>query len=497
MGLLRHTSRFLVGVAAAAFVCGAVSAPALASAGRAPHVSRATDVAGRSPFADRQCNVTTAFYTSPGGKEGEPYVAVNPKHPRNRIVAYMDAERATVDVAYTRSAGRHWRHTVPRGVDDCTGNHSRPWEASGDPWISIGPDGTAYLSALTWAHFVTAPTSDYVSVLHVQTSRNGGRSWSRPLDLGGRNAVSDKPMVLANPHRAGVAYVIWRNQGFGLASGRRAETRLLFASTHDGGRTWTRPTLIEPGAPTDFFGTPQVSILRSGTLVATSSLADPSGGSRLLSWRSTDGGTHWSGPTTIKHVPEGSNPPFCGQSASGGDGGSTLGQQTVIRGRSVALVYLDGRAASARRGRLVMAKSTDGGRSWRTHTVVRSRSPLLLATVTADRRGRVGLLYDRVDTSRIDCAAKVIPTQTRFAVSRSGGSTWSRSVAVGSRWWNLATSARGTGGFSGYFVGDYQALAPRPHGFVSVAAQGPALAGPRRVAVTGATGVVVADIGVG
>src|SRR3954469_11493287 len=296
---LPHRSRSLVAVAAVAtVVCAALAAPALARGARAPQVSRATDVAGRSPFAGRRCNVRTASYPTPGGKEGEPYVAVNPRHPRNRIVAYMDAKRATVDVAYTRSAGRHWRHTVPGGVDDCTGNHSKPWEASGDPWISIGPDGTAYLSALTWAHFVTAPTSDYVSRLHVQTSRNGGRTWSEPLSLGGRNAVSDKPMVLANPHRAGVAYVIWRNQGFGLATGKRARTKLLFASTHNGGRTWTRPTLIQPADPSDFFGTPQVSILHSGTLVATSSLADPSGGSRLLSWRSTDGGRNWSGPTT-------------------------------------------------------------------------------------------------------------------------------------------------------------------------------------------------------
>ena len=490
--------RVRVGVVAAAgaLVLGAFTAPAVASGARAPVVARAVDVAGHSPFAGRSCNVTTDYYTSPGGKEGEPYVAVDPTHPRHRIVAYMDAARATVDVAYTASAGRRWRHSVPQGVDGCTGNHTNQWEASGDPWISIGPDGTAYLSALTWAHFVTPPTSDYVSLLHVQTSADGGRSWSRPVYVDGHHAVSDKPMVLADPHRAGVAYVIWRNQGFGLATGARAETKLLFASTHDAGRTWSRPTLIEPGSPTDFFGTPQVSILRGGTLVATSSLADPAGGSNLLSWRSTDGGRHWSGPTTIRHLADGANPPFCGQDAAGGDGGSLLGQQTVVRGRTVAFVYLDGAAASAGRGRLVMATSRDGGRTWHTRTVVRSRDPLLLATVTSDRQGRLGLLYDRVDASRIDCDSMTVPTQTRFATSANGGSSWSPPVQVGPRWWNLATSARGTGGFSGYFIGDYQALAPAPRGFVSVAVQGPALTRPPRPHLTGATGVVVADIDV-
>jgi hypothetical protein len=492
-GHARTLTAVAVAVAAGALVAGAYVAPAVGR-DRTPQVSGSTDVAGRSPFAGRHCNVATDYYTSPGGKEGEPYIAVNPAHPRNRVVAYMDAARATVDVAYTRSAGRRWRHSVPRGVDGCTGNHSNRWEASGDPWVSIGPDGTAYLSALTWAHFVTPPTKDYVSLLHIQTSHTGGRTWSKPVYIAGHHAVSDKPMVLANPYRAGVAYVIWRNQGFGLATGKRARTRLLFSSTHTAGREWTRPRVIAAGSPSDFFENPQVSILRSGTLVATSSLADPGGGNNLLSWRSTDGGRHWRGPQTVQHIPDGANPAFCGQAAAGGDGAGALGQQTAIRGRSVAFVFLNGKAASAGRGRLVMARSRDGGRSWRTHTVVRSRDPLLLATITANRHGRVGVLYDRVDTSRINCGANKIPTQTRFTASSDGGSTWTRAAVVGPPWWNLATSARGTGGFSGYFVGDYQAVAPAPGGFASVSVQGPALTRPHRPAISGATGVIVGDV---
>jgi hypothetical protein len=65
---------------------------------------------------------------------------------------------------------------------------------------------------------------------------------------------------------------------------------------------------------------------------------------------------------------------------------------------------------------------------------------------------------------------------------------------VGPPWWNLATSARGTGGFSGYFVGDYQAVAPAPGGFASVSVQGPALTRPHRPAISGATGVIVGDV---
>ena len=494
----RFASRAGAAVAASAVLASgiALTAPALAViAGTVPHVQRVADVAGHSPFAGRHCNVATPYYTSGGGKEGEPYVAVNPKHPQNRIVAYMDAARATVDVAFTRNSGRSWQRSIPRGVDGCTGNHRNKWEASGDPWVSIGPDGTAYLSALTWAHFVTPPTDRYVSLVHVQTSTDQGQTWSKPVDLDGQNAVSDKPMVLANPYRAGVAYVIWRNQSFGLATGQRARTELLFASTHNAGRSWSTPVVIERGSESDFFGSPQLSVLRSGTLVATSSLPDTEGND-LLSWRSTDGGRRWSRSTLIDNIPDGGNPAFCGQSAAGADTGSSAGQQTVMHGKSIVFVYLDGTAASSGHGRLMLARSGDGGRTWSTRTVLRSQDPIMLASVTANRHGELALLWDRVDSALIDCEANTIPTQSLFATSRTGGSRWSRSIAIGPRWWNLATSARGAGGFSGYFIGDYQALAGTPRGFTTVTVQGPSLTHRHRPPITGATGVIVADLDV-
>jgi hypothetical protein len=70
-------------------------------------------------------------------------------------------------------------------------------------------------------------------------------------------------------------------------------------------------------------------------------------------------------------------------------------------------------------------------------------------------------------------------------------------VVVGPAWWNLAPSKRGSGGFSGYFVGDYQSLAVRPGGFTTVSVQGRPLAGRSRHHVVGATGVVVGDVRVG
>ena len=482
------------GMAAAAMLGVTLGWVGVAEAGEVQPVVRTLhEAAGPSPYAGSACNTATPYYTQPGGKEGEPTVAVDPRDPSRRVVAWMDATRATVDVAYTRDGGRTWRSSVPRGIDDCTGNSSQPWEASGDVWASFGPDGTVYLSTLTWAHFVTPPATGYVSVVHVQVSHDGGRTWSKPVFLDGHESVSDKPMVVADPWHAGVAYEIWRNQSFGMPVGARGATELLFARTTDFGRTWSTPRHIADGQPDDFFGSPQLSVLRNGTLVATTSLANSSGGTDLLAYRSTTHGRTWSDAVTIRTTTSGSLSAICGQSVAGADTGSSAGQQTVIGGRTVALVSLDGAAAAAGHGAIVLTTSGDGGRTWDSRTVIRRAAPVILASVAAGRDGQLGVVWDEINSAAADCSTATVPTRTRFAVGARTGEL-GRTVTVGSRWWNLASGARGTGGFSGYFIGDYQSLAALPGGFTTVTTQGHPLVGPGRPVINGDTGVVVATI---
>jgi hypothetical protein len=473
-----------------------LSAPASASpSASSPKVLSIQDIAGRSPFIGHHCNVATPYYTSPGGKEGEPYIAVNPKDPANRIAVWMDATRATDDTAFTKNAGRTWTISIPPGIDECTGNFDQPWEASGDPWISFGPDGVAYLSTLTWAHFVTPPFTDYVSVVHVQTSTDGGRTWSNPVLIGGAEAVSDKPMVVADPYHAGTAYEIWRNQSFGLPVGHRGTTLLLFSKTTDWGQTWGQAVRIAKGSRNDFFGSPQLSVLRNGTLVGTSSLVDAAGGTNLLAWHSTDRGASWSGPLLIRNAPGGDNPPVCGQSAAGVNTASSSGQQTVSNGSTVLLVSQDGPAATQGNGEIILSSSRDGGRTWQNRAILRSHDPLLLASITAGNRGQLGLIWDEVNMSRANCVSRTVPARTRFAVSSDWGRTWSAPISIGNPAWNLADGLRGSGGFSGYFVGDYQALASTPSGFSTITVQGRPLGASRHApAVTGKNGVMVSTI---
>jgi hypothetical protein len=496
---MRTFSRFmrpvagLVCLASSALIINSAPLAGAAVGSRFPVLQLIRDVAGTSPFTGRHCNVATPYYTSPGGKAGEPFIAVNPRRPGNRIAVWMDATRATDDTAFTTNGGRTWTVSIPPGIDECTGNFTQPWEASGDPWISFGPDDVAYLSTLTWAHFVTPPLADYVSVVHVQISTNGGRTWHKPVLVSGARSVSDKPMIVADPRHAGVAYEIWRNQSFGLPVGSRGKTRLYFAVTRNRGSSWSDPVTIARGSPADFFGTPELSVLRDGTLVATSSLATPAGGTDLLAWRSADHGMHWSGPVVIRHAPSGTIAPICGESTAGADTSAAAGQQVTVKGRSVVLVTLDGPAAAAGAGKILMSRSNDSGRTWRTWTAVQSPDPILLASVAAGRPGNLGLVWDEINAQAVDCSGPTIPTRSLFAVSRDAGNSWSSPLVLGAARWNLASALRGSGGFSGYFVGDYQALAATPNGFTTATVQGrPLVAG--APALKGDNGVMVANI---
>ena len=252
-----------------ALVVAAAFATTAAAAGRSPvQVTQATDVAGSSPYTGRHCNIPTPDWVAPGGVEAEPTVAVNPRDAENKIAAWMDPTRSSIDTSYTRDGGKTWIKSVPKGVDACGGNHQQAWEASGDVWLSFGPDGTAYLTTLAWAHFVTAPTSDYVSVVYVLVSRNGGKTWSKPALVSRPRGVSDKDMIVADPHHSGTVYDAFDNAGFGLVGPPRGSNYLVVAKSTDWGHNWTR-TVVARFPPDRPVSDSQLSILPDGNLVET------------------------------------------------------------------------------------------------------------------------------------------------------------------------------------------------------------------------------------
>ena len=286
-------------------------------------------------------------------------------------------------------------------------------------------------------------------------------------------SVSDKPMVVADPSQAGVAYEIWRNQSFGLPVGPHGKTRLYFAVTRNGGDL-ERAGHHRPGHSLRLLRQPPAFRARTrGELVATSSLADPSGGTDLLAWRSLDGGQVWHGPVVVRHAPDGALGPICGQSTAGADTSSAAGRQTLIEGRSVVLVTIDGPSAAAGTGEILISRSDDGGKTWRTRTAIRSAEPHPALERVGGYARQSGAPLGREKIPEPSTApSPTIPTRSLFAKSGDGGETWSAPVTLGAAWWNLASGSAEVGDFSGYFVGDYQALASTPSGFATVTVQG-------------------------
>ena len=471
-----------------ALVVAAAFATTAAAAGRSPvQVTQATDVAGSSPYTGRHCNIPTPDWVAPGGVEAEPTVAVNPRDAENKIAAWMDPTRSSIDTSYTRNGGKTWIKSVPKGVDACGGNHQQAWEASGDVWLSFGPDGTAYLTTLAWAHFVTAPTSDYVSVVYVLVSRDGGKSWSKPVLVSRPRGVSDKDMIVADPHHSGTVYDAFDNAGFGLVGPPRGSNYLVVAKSTDWGHSWRR-TVVARFPPDRPVSDSQLSILPDGNLVETAVGTNAAGVGTIWAWRSTDRGRTWSKPSHVAALTPGSAPAICGATYRGG---STFDADAVAGPHSVVLVINDGAAAAQGHGKLILARTDDSGRSWHTHPLLRSSNPVLLASIAANERGQLGLIYDEVDTSRIGCTpSAVIPTTTRVSISRDGGTSWSRPTTVGPTWFNQADALVAPQ----YFLGDYQNIVGAPDGFTSVSVQGHAVtastAGPE---LTGKTGVIVAN----
>ncbi|MDX6326967.1 MAG: hypothetical protein QOK15_3321, partial [Nocardioidaceae bacterium] len=163
-----------------AVIAGAITAvalsvwPALAGPTGRVGVINARDVAGKSPYAGRHCNIPTDGWVASGGVEAEPTVAVDPTDNKHVVAAWMDPTRSSINTAFSRDGGRTWHRSPPRGVDACGGNHTEDWEASGDVWLSFDGQGDVYLSTLAWAHFQTAPTSQYVSVVYALRSTDAG-----------------------------------------------------------------------------------------------------------------------------------------------------------------------------------------------------------------------------------------------------------------------------------------------------------------------------------
>lgn len=424
-------------------------------------------ISGRSPLS-ADCGGGQPLIDS----EVEPSAAVNPTNPLNIVVVWQqDRYRSSASrghvLGVTFDGGKVWQQVVVPGLTECSGGAR--FNLATDPWLSFGAptagssESILYLSSyVTRRNHATGVPEEFTMV--VSTSRDGGRTWSQPVDIAQPVlAVIDKELVAGDPVRPGHAYAVWAaDSGCYVGNQPPCLGGILFSMTRDGGSTWSSPRPIETNEKTCLPS--QLLVLGDGTLLLFC-IHRPLPNERIdslpiLAMRSTDLGATWLSATVAQvpnHIlldPDDPNtsiraPAFLMQAAAAPSG-------------RIYAVWQNNTAID--RGGIALSTSDDGGRSWsqvRELTSIRAQAFVPMVAVGKDE-GVAVTWYDLRTDSPLD---ELLTTQVWIAHSSDGGATWIQREIAGP--FDMRKSPLMTGGIKGYFLGDYQGLVPVPGGFVA------------------------------
>jgi hypothetical protein len=382
--------------------------------------------------------------TSQVGEEYEPHIAVNPVHRRNLIAVYSQDNQVNTVVSTSRDGGRHWTQVPVPGLSGCTEGTA---VGGGDPRVSIGPDGIAYASSL-----VTEPSN--TSGVLVNTSTDGGLSWSAPVAVDQNQPVVDFPVVVADPRLPRTAYITWTRQ----------LVLLTFSRTTDGGATWTPPAMIpvepDPVAMTGPGGG-QIRVLPDGTLVDvfTQIHAGPAGPTGVWVVRSQNQGDSWSSPIRVVEEDIPANVVTDPDSGNGIGRGVSYEPVSVAVGTDGTLYVAWHLITSTVSSQILFVKSVDGGLTWTDPSQVAGEATqAFLPTVAASPAGTVGVTYFDFRNDVLGDAE--LTTDLWFRHSHDGGATWSETHLAG------PFDLRPVPSPGLYPLGDYFGLVPiRRNGF--------------------------------
>lgn len=442
-----------------ALAFAALAAPASASPlQRANFVVR---ISGATPYP-QGCGVQGEQTPS---SEAEPYIAANPADPQ-QVIAIYQQDRFAVDggalsnlVSISGDGGRSFRQLQPPNISRCSGGAK---ERTSDPWISYGPDGTAYAAHLTFdenpalaAAGLAGPTA-----LSSQTSTDGGNTWADPVSIVDENIYDDREAITADPNRAGHAYVAWvrRLGSFG------ENGTLEFAKTADGGKTWSAPKGVYTPGPFKLPDPILIDVMPDGTLVATFVVINASYAVSstpvpfdIMSVRSTDDGETWSTPIkiaeTVSTTPK--------EEESGSEVRSLAIVSTARTGSTLHVAWNEIRGDED--SLLAMATSTDGATTWsKPRQIAHIAGQAFLPALAAHPDGTLGLVWD--DTRNDQPGDKQLTTDVWFASSADSGKTWSEAHVLGP-FDALTASETSSTKVAGHFIGDYQGLTALPGAF--------------------------------
>ena len=450
----------LSGLFGAAGALAAVVVMTAGTAGAAPADRQVSQVTGADPYAS--CTIGAESGTNYPGTVVEPSVAVNPLS-HDQFIGLFQQDRWSdggargIGEVYSNDGGRHVRE-APMPFSACAPG-GQNYERASDPWVSFGPDGTAYADALNFDQ------KDANQGVGAAVSHDGGRTWQHVTELIADTSAEfgdDKNSITADPLRVGTAYSVWDRLDSG-PSGNTFTGPGFLSVTHDFGRTWSRARIIVPTAQNEqTIGNLILVDRRTGVLydVFTDiTFTDATGNTVVSSTykveRSFDGGNSWSAPSTV--ATDSSTNDVDPNTGAGIRTGSGLASAAIDPNTGTLYVAYEGTDfTGGKYDQAQLVHSTDGGRTWSAPVRVNGapQAPAFTPIVTVDALGTVAVTYyDLRDLPAGDTTT--LPTATWLTTASGPNSAFGGERQLGSVFDLMRAPNAG-----GLFVGDYEGLAP-------------------------------------
>ena len=473
------------GLSACSLACG------LALVTSATGVAAITPVliSGPSPYA-----ACSQFDNSLTGRtylnaEVEPQVAV---HGSTAIAMWHQDRKSNggahgIGVGFSTDGGASWSET-PIALTACSPDTqpalSNMFRAS-DPWVSIGPDGIAYASALSFN--VSVPNG--ANAVVAARSTDGGATWDHIQRIPGgffdtNDKGTDKNSTTVDPTRDKTAYTVWDT--LLLATDNPDDNPhtaaytgpAYFSKTVDGGKTWSQAqVIVNTAQQQQTIGNIIVVDPSNDTLYDFTDLIVPPNplfqgvhtNEQVAFVKSTDGGSTWTQPQIIAPFNSvGVHDPNTGRAARVGDG---LEEVAIDPSNGKLYVVWE---SSSQFGKstnqlewddeILLSTSADGGATWTRPSVIHKLAndmPTFTPTVAVNS-GRVAVTYYDNRNLRAGETANW-PTDYWVSYSTDGGKTFPTEQHIaGSFDLSTAPVARG------FFLGDYEGLQPSGSGFLAV-----------------------------
>jgi hypothetical protein len=442
--------------------------------------------ANPSPYAS--CLNAGEPGTNFGNAEVEPYVAVNPTTVGTanvNLIGVWQQDRWNnggahgLVAGFSFDGGATWGETTlpfsvcaPNAIlDPFTGE---PYGRASDPWVSIGPDGTAYAVGLLATNNTISGNND--TGVATVTSSDGGKTWGNQRLIKSDKGTSpvfeftqffnDKESITADPIHGGTAYVVWdrlKAPSHSPDAALRAHAfrgPTWFSKTTDGGKTWTGTRAIfDPGQNSQTIGNQVVVNRQTGVLYDFFELFQTTGAPHFIPRglsvgviSSSDSGSTWSKPTIVSAQQTVND--FAPNTGALLRTGAGLPSAAIDASNgNLYVVWEDARFTGGTVNQVVISKSTDGGKTWSAPALASNLNskPAFTPTVAVNSDGTVAVTY--YDFRNPDASTVGQPTDYWFTSSTDG-------VHFGNETRITPTSfdilnAPNAGGL---FLGDYEGL---------------------------------------